>query len=46
VVRKDIKTGDLVVEWKKNWESPAKLHESWEGPFIDKEIDMPGLLVC
>jgi hypothetical protein len=42
VVRKDIKTGDLVLKRKKNWEKPGKLHESWEGPFIAKEIDMPG----
>jgi hypothetical protein len=32
VVRKDIKTGDLVLKRKKNWENPGKLHESWEGP--------------
>jgi hypothetical protein len=30
VVRKDIKTGDLVLKRKKNWENPGKLHESWE----------------
>jgi hypothetical protein len=42
VVRKDIKTGDLVLKRKKNWENPGKLHESWEGPYIAKEIDMPG----
>jgi transposase InsO family protein len=41
VVRKDIKTGDLVLKRKKNWENPGKLHESWEGPYIAKEIDMP-----
>jgi hypothetical protein len=29
VVRKDIKTGDLVLKRKKNWENPGKLHESW-----------------
>jgi hypothetical protein len=23
-------------------ENPGKLHESWEGPFIAKETDMPG----
>jgi hypothetical protein len=40
VVRKDIKTGDLVLKRKKNWEN--KLHESWEGPYIAKQIDMPG----
>jgi hypothetical protein len=28
VVRKDIKTGDLVLKRKKNWENPGKLHES------------------
>jgi hypothetical protein len=27
VVRKDIKTGDLVLKRKKNWESPGKLQE-------------------
>jgi hypothetical protein len=42
VVRKDIKTGDLVLKRKKNWENPGKLHESWEGPYIAKETDMPG----
>jgi hypothetical protein len=41
VVRKDIKTGDLVLKRKKNWENPRKLHESWEGPYIAKETDMP-----
>jgi hypothetical protein len=42
VVRKDIKTGDLVLKRKKNRENPGKLHESWEGPYKVKEIDMPG----
>jgi hypothetical protein len=42
VVQKDIKTGDLVLKRKKNGENPGKLHESWEGPFIAKEIDMSG----
>jgi hypothetical protein len=42
VVRKDIKTGDLVLKRKKNWENPGKLHESWEGPYIAKETNMPG----
>jgi hypothetical protein len=42
VVRKDIKTGDLVLKRKKNWENPAKFHESWEGPYIAKETDMAG----
>jgi uncharacterized protein Veg len=42
VVRKDIKIGDLVLKRKKNWENPGKLHESYEGPFIVKETDMPG----
>jgi hypothetical protein len=46
VVRKDIKTGDLVLKRKKNWENPGKLHESWEGPFIAKETDVQGLFVC
>jgi hypothetical protein len=41
VVRKDIKTGDLVMKRKKNGENPGKLHESWEGPFIAKETYMP-----
>jgi hypothetical protein len=36
VVRKDIKTSDLVLKRKKNWENPGKLHESWEGPYIAK----------
>jgi histidinol dehydrogenase len=36
VVRKDIKTGDLVLKRKKNWENLGKLHESWEGPYIAK----------
>jgi hypothetical protein len=42
VVRKDIKTSDLVLKRKKNWENPGKLHESWEGPYKAKETDMPG----
>jgi hypothetical protein len=42
VVRKDIKTGDLVLKRKKNWENPKKLQEPWEGPFIAKETSMPG----
>jgi hypothetical protein len=29
VVRKYIKTGDLVLKRKKNWENPGTLHESW-----------------
>jgi hypothetical protein len=41
VVRKDIKTGDLVLK-RENWENPGKLHEPWEGSYIAKEIDMPG----
>jgi hypothetical protein len=28
VVRKNIKTGDVVLKRKKNWENPGKLHES------------------
>jgi hypothetical protein len=42
VVRKDIKTGDLVLKRKKNWENPGKLQERWEGPLIAKETSMPG----
>jgi hypothetical protein len=42
VVRKDIKTSDLVLKRKKNWENSGKLHESWEEPYIAKETDMPG----
>jgi hypothetical protein len=42
VVRKDIKTEDLVLKRKKNWENPRKLQEPWEGPFIAKETSMPG----
>jgi hypothetical protein len=42
VVRKDIKTGDLVLKRKKNWENLGKLQEPWEGPFIAKETSMPG----
>jgi hypothetical protein len=42
VVRKDIKTGDLLLKRKKNWENLGKLHESWEGQFIAKETDMSG----
>jgi hypothetical protein len=41
VVRKDIKTSDLVLKRKKNWENLGKLHESWEGPYIARETDMP-----
>jgi hypothetical protein len=43
VVRKDIKTSDMVLKRKKNWENPGKLHESWEGPYIAKETNMPAL---
>jgi hypothetical protein len=42
VVRKNIKTRDLVLKRKKNWENPGKLQEPWEGPFIAKETNMPG----
>jgi hypothetical protein len=42
LVRKDIKTGDLVLKRKKNWENLRKLQESWEGPYIAKETNMPG----
>jgi hypothetical protein len=42
VVRKDIKTGDLVLKRKKNRENLWKLHESWEGPYKARETDMPG----
>jgi hypothetical protein len=42
VVKKDIKTGDLVLKRKKNWENPGKLQEPWEGSFIAKETSMPG----
>jgi hypothetical protein len=42
IVRKDIKTGDLVLKRKKNWENPRKLQESWEGPYIEKETSMLG----
>jgi hypothetical protein len=42
VVRKDIKTGDLVLKRKKNRGNPGKLDESWEGPYIAKERDTPG----
>jgi hypothetical protein len=42
VVRKIIKTGDLVLKRKKNWKNLGKLQEPWEGPFIAKETSMPG----
>jgi hypothetical protein len=42
VVRKDIKTGDLVLKRKKNWENPGKLQEPWEGPYIANGTNMPG----
>jgi hypothetical protein len=42
VVMKDIKTGDLVLKRKKNWEDPGKLQEPWEGPYIAKETNMHG----
>jgi hypothetical protein len=42
VVRKDIKTGDLVLKRKKNWENPGKLRESWEGSYVAKETNMSG----
>jgi hypothetical protein len=42
VVRKEIKTGDLVLKRKKNWENPGKLQEPWEGSVIAKETSMLG----
>jgi hypothetical protein len=42
VVRKDIKTVDLVLKRKKNWENPGKLQGSWKGPYIAKETNMLG----
>jgi hypothetical protein len=42
VVRKDIKTGDLVLKRKKSWENPGKLQEPWEGSYIAKETSMTG----
>jgi hypothetical protein len=42
VVRKDIKTGDLVLKRKKNWENPGKRQDPWEAPFIAEETNMPG----
>jgi hypothetical protein len=42
VVRKDMKTGDLVLKIKKNLGNPGKLHESCEGSYIAKETDMQG----
>jgi hypothetical protein len=42
VVRKDIKTSDLVLKRKRNWENFGKLQEPWEGPYIAKETSMPG----
>jgi hypothetical protein len=41
IVRKDIKSGDLVLKRKKNRENPGKLQESWEGPYIAKETSTP-----
>jgi hypothetical protein len=37
-----IKTEDLVLKRKKNWENPGKLQEPWEGSFIAKKTNMPG----
>jgi hypothetical protein len=37
-----MKTGDYVLKRKKNWVNPGKLHESWKGPYIAKETNMPG----
>jgi hypothetical protein len=42
VVMKDIKSGDLVLKRKKNWENSGKLQEPWEGPYIAKETNMSG----
>jgi hypothetical protein len=42
VATENIKDGDLVLKRKKNWENPEKLQESWEGPYIVKEISMSG----
>jgi hypothetical protein len=42
LVRKDIKTGDLVLKRKKNSDNTGKLQESWEGPYIAKETNMSG----
>jgi hypothetical protein len=42
VVRKDIKTKDLVLKRKKNWENPGKLQEPWEVSLVAKETSMRG----
>jgi hypothetical protein len=42
IVRKDIKTGDLVLKRKKNWENLGKLQESWEGSYIARETSVQG----
>jgi hypothetical protein len=41
MVRKDIKTGDLVLKKKEELGKPRKLQEPWEGSFIAKETNMP-----
>jgi hypothetical protein len=41
IVRKNIKSGDLVLKSKKNWENPRKLQESWARSYIAKETSMP-----
>jgi transposase InsO family protein len=41
IVRKNIKTGDLVLKRKKNWENTGKFQESLEGSHIAKETSMP-----
>jgi hypothetical protein len=30
------------IEKEEKWENLRKLQESWEGPYIPKETDMPG----
>jgi hypothetical protein len=42
IVRKKIKTVDLVLKRKKIWDNPEKLQESWEGSYIAKETNMTG----
>jgi hypothetical protein len=42
IIKKDIKSSDLVLKRKKNWENLEKLQEPWEGPYIAKETSMSG----
>jgi hypothetical protein len=45
VVRKDIKTGDLVLKRKKIWENPGNFMNLWKGHTLQKKQICQGLFV-